>query len=125
MGAKHCKVKENRAKQGRLGEENIAVVTRILNASTTKARFKLGVKKLGAKFQHFWLVVWPQGLQIGFPDSMVSFFSVLGPIQGHNKVQHLLVTWGRFFSISALTPSVKKPFGLISTFAPIGMLDLS
>ncbi len=29
----------------------------------------------------------------------------------------------RFFSISALTPSV-KPSGLISTFAPIGMLDL-
>jgi hypothetical protein len=28
-----------------------------------------------------------------------------------------------FFSISALTPSV-KPLGLISTFAPIGMLDL-
>jgi len=26
MGAKHCEVKENRAKQGRLGEENIAVV---------------------------------------------------------------------------------------------------
>jgi hypothetical protein len=42
------------------------------------------------------------------------------------KVQHLLVTWGRlkfFFSISALTPRV-KPLGLISTFAPIGMLDL-
>jgi hypothetical protein len=29
-----------------------------------------------------------------------------------------------FFSISALPPSV-KPFGLISTVAPIGMLDLS
>jgi hypothetical protein len=27
-----------------------------------------------------------------------------------------------FFSTSALTPSV-KPLGLISTFAPIGMLD--
>jgi hypothetical protein len=58
------------------------------------------------------------GLQIGLPNLMVSFFSVLGPIQGH-KVQHLLVTWGRlnFFSLSALTPSV-KPLGLISTFAP-------
>jgi hypothetical protein len=47
---------------------------------------------------------WPQGLQIGFPNSMLSFFSALGPIQGH-KVQHLLVNWGRlksFFSISAL-----------------------
>jgi hypothetical protein len=29
-----------------------------------------------------------------------------------------------FFSISALTPSVKT-LGLISTFVPIGMLDLS
>jgi hypothetical protein len=46
MGAKHCKVKENRAKKGRLGEENIAVVTLILNASTTKARFTLGVPLL-------------------------------------------------------------------------------
>jgi hypothetical protein len=43
------------------------------------------------------------------------FFSALGPIQGH-KVQHLLVTWGQiqkffFFSISALSPSVKKALG--------------
>jgi len=36
---------------------------------------------------------WPQGLQIGFQNLMVSFFPALGPIQGH-KVQHLLVTWG-------------------------------
>jgi hypothetical protein len=42
----------------------------------------------------------PQGLQIALPNLMVSFSS-----------------------ISALTPSV-KPLGLISTFAPIGMLDL-
>jgi hypothetical protein len=62
-----------------------------------------GQKNLGANFEHFWRVLWPQGLQIGFPNLM-------GPIQGH-KVQHLLVTWGQiekiFFSISALTPSVK------------------
>jgi len=50
------------------------------------------------------------------------------PIHSH-KVQHLLVTWGRlksfFFSILALTSSV-KPLGLISIFASIGgMLDLS
>jgi hypothetical protein len=42
-------------------------------------------------------------------------------------VQHLFVTWGRlksfFFSLSASIPSV-IPLGLISTFAPIGMLDL-
>jgi hypothetical protein len=57
---------------------------------------------------------------------MVSSSSASGPIQG-NKVQCLLVTWGRLnflFSISALTPSV-KPLELISTFAPIGMLDFS
>jgi hypothetical protein len=54
---------------------------------------------------------------------MVSFFQPLGQY----KAQHLLVTWGRLkiiFCISALTPSV-KPLGLISTFAPIGMLDIS
>jgi hypothetical protein len=65
-------------------------------------------------------------LQIGFPIFLVLVFSPLGPIQGH-KVQHLLVTWGRlkiFFCVSALTPSV-KPLGVISTFEPIGMLDLS
>jgi hypothetical protein len=61
---------------------------------------------------------------------MVSFvqlpWAALGPIHGH-KVQHLLVTLGRlkrfFFFRSSLTPSV-KPLELISTFAPIGMLDL-
>jgi hypothetical protein len=53
-------------------------------------------------------------------------FSALGANTRPYKVQHLLVTWGqieKFFSISALTPSV-KPLGPISTFAPIGMLDL-
>jgi hypothetical protein len=51
---------------------------------------------------------------------------LLFSLQGH-KVQHLLVTWGKLkkiFSISALTPGV-KPLGLISTFAPIKMLDLN
>jgi hypothetical protein len=69
---------------------------------------------------------WPQGLQIGFPNPMVSFsFSALGPIQGH-KVQHLLIAWGRlifFCSNSAFTPSGKLS-GPISTLASIGMLDL-
>jgi hypothetical protein len=63
---------------------------------------------------------WPQGLQIGLPNLMVSFFQALGPIQGH-KVRYLLVLGGRlksFFSISALTPNV-KPLELISTIAPI------
>jgi hypothetical protein len=66
---------------------------------------------------------------------MVSlFFFSFGPIQGHKKkVQQQL--GGRFekilfylfiylFIFSAFTPNVKKPLGLISTFAPIGMLDL-
>jgi len=50
-------------------------------------------------------------------------FPHLGPMQAH-KVQHLLVTWGRlkrFFLVQS--PSV-RPLGLISTFSPIGMLDL-
>jgi hypothetical protein len=62
---------------------------------------------------------WPQELQIGFPNSMVSFFQAWG--------QHLFVTWGvieNIFFISALNTSV-MPLGLISTFAPIEMLDLS
>ncbi len=69
----------------------------------------------------------PKGCKLAL---MVSFFSASGPIQGPiqgHKVQHSLITWGRLkilFSISAMTPSV-KPVGLISTFAPIGMLDLS
>ncbi len=68
---------------------------------------------------------WPPGLQIGFPNSIVSFFSALRPIQGH-KVQHLLVALGQIeniYSISAFNPSA-KPLGLISTFAPIGLLGL-
>jgi hypothetical protein len=53
---------------------------------------------------------WPQGLQIGFRNSMLSFFSSLGLIQGQ-KVQHLLLVRERlkmFFSILALTPNVKR-----------------
>ncbi len=88
------------------------------------AKLLLNVRTLRSGYQQM-LEHWPQGLAcIGFRNSTVSFFSALGPIQGH-KVQHLLVTWGsrlkRFFSISALTPCV-KPLVLISTF---GMLDLS
>jgi hypothetical protein len=51
---------------------------------------------------------WPQGLQISRPNLMVSFFSALGPIQGH-KVQHFISNLGqieKFLSISPLTPSV-------------------
>jgi hypothetical protein len=65
------------------------------------------------------------GYKLGSQNSMVFFFQPWGKYKGH-KVQHLLITWGRlkrFFSISVLTPRV-KPLGLISTFAPIGTLDL-
>ncbi len=52
----------------------------------------------------------PQELQIGFPKfNGILFFQPWGLILGH-KIQHLLVAWGQignFFSISALTPSVK------------------
>jgi hypothetical protein len=54
------------------------------------------------------------------------FFPALGPIQGL-KNSAFISTLGQIekflLSISALNPSV-KPLGLISTFAPIGMLDL-
>jgi hypothetical protein len=54
------------------------------------------------------------------------FFPGLGPIQGL-KSSALISNLGQIekflLSSSALTPSV-KPLGLISTFAPIGMLDL-
>jgi hypothetical protein len=52
---------------------------------------------------------WPQGLQIGFPNSMVSLFPPLGQYKAI-KVRHLLGAWGHIeniFSISALTPNVK------------------
>jgi hypothetical protein len=52
-------------------------------------------------------------------------FSALGSIQGH-KVQHLLSSLGQIqnmFFYFSLDPRV-KPSGPISTFAPIGMLDL-
>jgi hypothetical protein len=39
---------------------------------------------------YYMLEHWPQGLQIGLPNLMVSFFFALQPIQVHN-VQHLLV----------------------------------
>jgi len=62
---------------------------------------------------------WPQGLQIGFPNSFsffFVFFKALGPRQGR-KVQHLLVTWGRlkrfFWNISALKMPNGKPLGMI------------
>jgi hypothetical protein len=50
-------------------------------------------------------------------------FSAFGPIC--HRVQHYeyLGQIEKLFSISAFTPNV-KPLGLISTFAPIRMLDL-
>jgi hypothetical protein len=58
-------------------------------------------------------------LQIGFPNSVVSFSSALGPIGGQKNSAFIIDLGGqieKIFSISAL--------GLISTVAPIGMLDL-
>ncbi len=109
---------------------------------------ELELKKLGAHFEHFWLVVWPQVtnkcqnidirilINVGTLtprvanwllkfDGILFFFPGQGSTYSH-KVQHLLVTWGRlnicfFFYFQ---PSVES-FRLISTFAPIGMLDLS
>jgi hypothetical protein len=69
---------------------------------------------------------WSQGLQIGLPNLMVSFFFQLWGQYKAIKSLAFISSWGRlksFFPISALTPSV-KPLGLVSTFAPIGMLDL-
>jgi hypothetical protein len=56
---------------------------------------------------------------------MVSSFEPWGEYKAI-KCGIYLCPWGRlksYFSLSALTPSV-KPVGLISTFAPIGMLGL-
>jgi len=65
---------------------------------------------------------WCLALQIGFPNEMVSFSQPWS-----HKVQHLLITLGRLkinFLFQAFSPSLKS-LGLISTFAPLGMLDLS
>ncbi len=58
------------------------------------------------------------------------FFShpALGPIQGHKGHNYFISNLGQIeiiFSVSALTPSGKPLERLISSFAPIGMLDLS
>jgi len=65
---------------------------------------------------------WPQGFQIGLPNSMLSFFQPWGQ---YKAIKVFISNFGqieKIFSSSALTPSV-KPLGLISTFASIGMLD--
>jgi hypothetical protein len=70
------------------------------------------------------LLHWPQGLQIGFPNSRISFFQPWGQYKVISSA--FINNLGQIENISsssALTPSV-KPFGLISTFAPIEMLDL-
>ncbi len=67
-----------------------------------------------------WVANWPPKF-----DGIL-FLQGLGPILSP-KVQHLLVTLGKLkenFSTSALTPKCKALGGVISTFAPIGMLDL-
>ncbi len=78
--------------------------------------YEAGLKKLGANFEHFWLVVWYQvtnkcqnidvrvllnartlapRVTNWLPKfDGILFFSALGPIQGR-KVQHLVLTGGR------------------------------
>jgi hypothetical protein len=58
---------------------------------------------------------------------MISFSQAWGQYKAIKFRIYLLVTWGKMnfkIKISALPPSV-KPFGVISTFAPIEMLELS
>jgi hypothetical protein len=67
---------------------------------------------------------WPQGLQIGLPNSMVCLFQPGGQYKAINSA--FISNFGqieKIFSSSALTPSGKL-LRLISTFAKIGMLDL-
>jgi hypothetical protein len=78
---------------------------------------------------------WSLGLQIGFPNSLVSFiFSFIKPWPQYKAIKFgiLLVLGGRlrrffiFYFVLAMTPSVKAHWGWsIPFFAPIGMLDLS
>jgi hypothetical protein len=68
---------------------------------------------------------WPQELQIGFLNLLVSFFSLVTNTRSESSA--FISNLGQIekvFPISALTHSV-KPLRLNSTFAPIGMLDLS
>jgi len=73
-----------------------------------------GPQKVGANFEHFWLVDWsqviskwlehwPQGLQNWLPKfhGILFFIQPWGPIQGH-KVQHLLVNLGQIENIFLL-----------------------
>jgi hypothetical protein len=74
----------------------------------------------GANFEHFGVANWPPKF-----DGILCFFQPWGQYEAI-KVQHLLILGGRlksfFFYFSLDTPSVML-LGLISTFAPIGMLD--
>jgi hypothetical protein len=54
----------------------------------------------------------------------IPFFQPWVPIHSHKAFCSNLGQIEKFFSILALIPSVKS-LGLISTFASIGMLDLS
>jgi hypothetical protein len=63
----------------------------------------------------------PKGCKLA---SQIGWYPLLS--FGANTSSAFISNFGRiekFFSSSALTPSV-KPLGLISTFAPIGVLDL-
>jgi hypothetical protein len=68
---------------------------------------------------------WSQGLQVGLPNFTVSFSLSLGANTSPYSSAFIsnLGQIEKLFYTSALTPSI-KPFGLISTFAPIEMLNL-
>jgi hypothetical protein len=52
---------------------------------------------------------WPQGLQIGLPNLMVSFFEPWGQYKASSAfISRLGQIEKFFFSLSALTPSVKR-----------------
>jgi hypothetical protein len=102
------------------GNRSLQPITFKLGAMMRKLCAGKAKKSEGRAINKCWNIV-PKGCKLGS-----QIFSLGGPIQGHT-VQQLLVIgadWILFyFSISAFTPNV-NPFGLISTFAPIGMLDL-
>jgi hypothetical protein len=67
---------------------------------------------------------WPQGLQIGLPKcNGILFFQPWGRYKAIKFSNLGQIEKIFYFFLSALTPSV-KPLGLISTFAPIGMVEL-
>ncbi len=73
-------------------------------------------KQLGANFEHFWFIVWPQVTNKYYnidvrklinAQTMAPRVATWLPKQGH-KVQHLLVTWGRLKRFFLIRPQLLK-----------------